>query len=76
MLLLLLFMSCGGEWAPPQKTVPPLGANGWDKDSYTEDDCDDNDAAVHPGAKEVCDGKDNDCKGGTDEGFPALCKKK
>lgn len=29
-------------------------------------DCDDNDASVHPGAAEVCDGKDNDCNGQID----------
>ncbi|MFL5320788.1 MAG: putative metal-binding motif-containing protein [Myxococcaceae bacterium] len=31
-------------------------------------DCDDANAAIHPGAAEVCDGKDNNCDGFVDEG--------
>ena len=31
-------------------------------------DCDDHDAAVHPGAMELCNGKDDNCDGQTDEG--------
>jgi YVTN family beta-propeller protein len=32
-------------------------------------DCSDDDATVYPGASEVCDSKDNDCNGKTDDGL-------
>ena len=41
-----------------------------DRDGYfADEDCDDNDYRVYPGAEEICDGKDNDCNDETDEGF-------
>ena len=41
--------------------------DGYDDDTCGGNDCDDGNAAVHPGASEVCDGiLDNDCSGNTD----------
>jgi lectin-like protein/putative metal-binding protein len=37
------------------------------------DDCNDHNAAIHPGATEVCDAVDNDCNAGTVETCPAGC---
>ena len=41
-----------------------------DNDGFSnDDDCDDADPAVHPGAAEACNGLDDDCDGLVDEGF-------
>ncbi len=40
-----------------------------DSDGYASDqDCDDGDPDIHPGAQERCNGRDDDCDGTTDEG--------
>ncbi|MCB9681810.1 MAG: putative metal-binding motif-containing protein [Alphaproteobacteria bacterium] len=44
-----------------------------DGDGYVgRDDCDDKDAAIHPGADEVCDDVDNDCNGQVDDADDGL----
>ncbi len=44
-------------------------SGGWDGDASVVggDDCDDTAARAYPGAKEYCDGIDNDCEGDIDE---------
>jgi len=39
-----------------------------DHDGFKDDDCDDSNAAVYPGAPERCDGLDDNCDGQVDEG--------
>lgn len=44
-----------------------------DGDGVFEDDCDDSDPSIFPQAEEICDGKDNNCDGETDENDVCPC---
>ncbi|MGH8006862.1 MAG: MopE-related protein [Candidatus Binatia bacterium] len=39
----------------------------------TQNDCNDSNPIIHPGAAELCDGLDNDCDGQADEGASNCC---
>jgi hypothetical protein len=55
----------GDGWGDPSSSVEACEApSGYEGDGT---DCDDGDAAVHPGAEEHCDGVDEDCDGSVDE---------
>ncbi|MFH1467407.1 MAG: right-handed parallel beta-helix repeat-containing protein [Pseudomonadota bacterium] len=64
-LLCLLTLGC-----PPVTTPDPTLVDA-DGDGFpVEEDCDDGDAGINPGAGEVCNGLDDDCDGAMDEGWP------
>ncbi len=79
-LIALILAACDGKTEEPvdntdtdsvsdtDDTVEP--ATDADGDGYAkEDDCDDNNASVHPDQPELCDGVDDNCNGMIDEGF-------
>jgi hypothetical protein len=69
-LLAGLALACRTTDKPGQDGVDTAGLAATDEDGdgyFAADDCDDDDASVHPGATEVCDGEDNDCDGDVDE---------
>jgi len=72
-LILLCFSLAACRSAPKDDSITLLDTGGLsddaDGDGLTGDeDCDDLDPSVYPGAEEVCDGVDNNCDGQIDEG--------
>ncbi|MCK6523483.1 putative metal-binding motif-containing protein [Myxococcota bacterium] len=71
LLSFTLLGACVGDKTPNGDSAPDSEPAVVDEDgdgSPAELDCDDNNAAVSPGAAELCDGLDNNCDGDTDEG--------
>ncbi len=69
MLVLSMFclLGCKGGVEDSGQGPVDLDHDGW----VETDDCDDENASVHPGASEVCDGIDNDCDGYVDDDDPS-----
>ncbi len=82
-LILLSLWACAGDGSGASDGTNTESSDGTDSDSNAVDldadddadgytigdgDCDDNNANAYPGARETCDGSDNDCDDLVDEG--------
>jgi formylglycine-generating enzyme required for sulfatase activity len=72
-ILVLFVLSCGGLcwlWAHPAKAggaCQDRDGDGYGLDCPKGEDCNDADPSIHPGAKEVCNFRDDDCNGLVDD---------
>ncbi len=75
-MIIITLAGCAGGGAGDDDddavaTPTPATAIDADGDGYTSDeDCNEQDPEIHPGATEICDQVDNNCNSQTDEGFP------
>ncbi len=56
-----------------QTGTPKVGCGNIPGYALVGGDCDDTDASIHPGATEVCNGKDDNCNGSIDERVRPQC---
>ncbi|MDX1912856.1 MAG: MopE-related protein [Saprospiraceae bacterium] len=59
----------GDGYGNPNSTLPSCSSDPIKGFVNNDQDCDDNNAAIYPGAAEVCDELDNDCNGFADDGL-------
>ena len=75
MIMVILLIGCISQTKMITEAPSESQELAFDSDGdgyYDEDDCDENDPAIHIGAAEICDELDNNCNGEIDEGVQSL----
>ena len=68
LVALVFSLGCAGDKSDSDRALVDADSDG----ASAAEDCDDQDASVHPGASETCDGVDNDCDGLVDDADDSL----